>query len=70
MQPEPFGYQEAVALQQARLLLVRLADHRQTPRIPRDVRAEARAVLRWLPSVDRLQRITHAARKREEFADM
>jgi hypothetical protein len=49
--------QEAAALAQAQALLVRLADFRQTPRIPRPIRAEARALLRWMPSAERLARL-------------
>jgi len=42
--------QEFAAIVNARLLLQRLCDPQLTPRIPRDVRAEARALLRWLPA--------------------
>lgn len=51
---KPLGYQEAAALLQARLLLGRIADHRQTKRVPRPIRAEARALLRVLPTRERL----------------
>jgi hypothetical protein len=55
---EPLRYQEAAAMHQARLLLARLADHRQTRRIPGPIRAEARALLRVMPSRERLRSIT------------
>jgi hypothetical protein len=55
--PEPLRYQEAAALAQARALLVRLSDFHQTPRIPRPIRAEARALLRWLPTAERLRSV-------------
>jgi hypothetical protein len=51
---EGLRYQEAAAMAQARALLVRLADFRQTQRIPGPIRAEARALLRWMPSTQRL----------------
>lgn len=51
---EPLRYQEAAALLQARLLLGRIADHRQTKRVPGPIRAEARALLRTLPTRERL----------------
>lgn len=47
--------QEVAAVLQARVLLQRLADHRLTPRVPREVRAEARALLRWFPRPERLR---------------
>lgn len=56
---EPTRYetsvQEVAAVLQARTLLIRLSDHQLTPRIPRDVRAEARALLRWFPRAERLR---------------
>jgi len=55
--PEGLRYQEAAALVQARALLVRLSDFHQTKRIPRPIRAEARALLRWLPTAERLRNI-------------
>jgi len=55
---EPLRYQEAAAMAQARALLVRLSDFRQTQRIPRPIRAEARALLRWMPTAERLRSIT------------
>jgi hypothetical protein len=42
--------QEFAAIVNARLLLQRLVDPQLTPRVPRDIRAEARALLRWLPA--------------------
>lgn len=47
--------QEIAAVLQARDLLERLADFRKTRRIPSDVRAEARALLRWYPRPERLR---------------
>jgi hypothetical protein len=55
---EPLRYQEAAAMAQARALLVRLSDFRQTARIPRSIRAEARALLRWMPTAERLRSAT------------
>lgn len=55
---QPLRYQEVAAIRQARLLLVRLADHRRTARIPRPIRAEALALLRTMPTAERLQRLT------------
>lgn len=47
----PFGTEErqAEAVLATRGFLARLIDHRQTPRTPRPVRAEARALLKWFP---------------------
>ena len=53
--------QEVAAVLQARTLLLRLSDHQLTPRIPRDVRAEARALLRWFPSAERLRPVLEGA---------
>lgn len=61
--PDPWGsltefdrsIQEIAAVLQARDLLERLADFRKTRRIPSDVRAEARALLRWYPRPERLR---------------
>lgn len=47
--------QEVAAVLQARVLLQKLADHRLTPRVPREIRAEARALLRWFPRPERLR---------------
>lgn len=47
--------QEFAAIVNARLLLQRLSDPRLTPRVPRDVRAEARSLLRWLPRPEALR---------------
>jgi hypothetical protein len=55
---EGLRYQEAAAMAQARALLVRLSDFHQTPRIPRPIRAEARALLRWMPTAERLRSVT------------
>ena len=41
--------------------LLRVADHRQTPRVPGDVRGEARALLRHYPLPDRLRPILEQA---------
>jgi hypothetical protein len=46
------------AIRQARQLLVRLADHRQTSRVPGPIRAEARALLRMMPTAERLRLAT------------
>jgi hypothetical protein len=48
--------QEFAAIVNARLLLQRLGDPQLTPRIPREVRAEARALLRWLPRREMLRK--------------
>lgn len=62
---EPTRYetsvQEVAAVLQARTLLLRLSDHRLTPRIPREVRAEARALLRWFPGAERLRPVLEGA---------
>lgn len=55
MTPYETGLQEIAAIVQARVLLQRLSDHRLTPRIPREVRAEARALLRWFPRPEALR---------------
>jgi hypothetical protein len=55
---EPLRYQEAAAVRQARRFLLRLADHRQTRRIPRPIRAEALALLRTMPTEKRLRGLT------------
>jgi len=57
MEPTPYetNVQEVAAVLQARVLLHRLSDHRLTPRIPREIRAEARALLRWFPRPERLR---------------
>lgn len=46
--------QEAVALLQAKDLLQALTNAKVTPRITRDLRAQARAALRWYPENRRL----------------
>ena len=53
--------QEVAAVLQARTLLLRLSDHQLTPRIPREVRAEARALLRWFPRAERLRPVLEGA---------
>lgn len=53
--PWEVNVQEVAAVLQARVLLQRLADHHLTPRVPREVRAEARALLRWFPRPERLR---------------
>lgn len=53
--PHETSIQEVAAVLQARTLLLRLSDHQMTPRIPREVRAEARALLRWFPRPERLR---------------
>lgn len=53
--PYETSVQEVAAILQARVLLHRLSDHRLTPRIPREIRAEARALLRWFPRAERLR---------------
>jgi hypothetical protein len=57
MDPTPYetSIQEVAAVLQARTLLLRLSDHRLTPRVPREIRAEARALLRWFPPAGRLR---------------
>jgi hypothetical protein len=52
--PEGLGVQEYAAMANARTLLQRLSDPRLTPRIPREIRREAMALLRWFPKRDRL----------------
>jgi hypothetical protein len=47
--------QEFAALVSARLLLQRLSDPRLTPRVPLEVRSEARALLRWMPRPEELR---------------
>jgi hypothetical protein len=47
--------QEFAAIINARLLLQRLSDPRLTPRVSRDVRVEARSLLRWLPRPEALR---------------
>lgn len=65
---EGLSYQEAAAMQQARAFLIRLGDHRQIRRIPREVRAEARALVRGLPPVERLRHITPHPLKSQEIS--
>ena len=47
--------QELAAVLNARSLLLRLCDHRLTPRVPGAVRSEARALMRWFPSPGRIR---------------
>lgn len=47
--------QQVSAVLETRCLLQRIADPKQTPRVPRSVRAEARALLRWFPPPDVLR---------------
>jgi hypothetical protein len=49
------------AVLQARTLLLRLSDHQLTPRISRDLRAEARTLLRWFPRTERLRPVQEGA---------
>lgn len=42
-------HKEAIALLQAKDLLQALANAKRTPRITRDLRAQARAALMWYP---------------------
>lgn len=39
----------------ARMLLARLIDPELTPRVPRAIRSEARALLRWFPQAEQLR---------------
>jgi hypothetical protein len=41
--------------------LLRLTNHKETPRIPREVRREARALLRHYPVADELREILEQA---------
>jgi len=59
--PYETSVQEVAAVLQARHLLMRLSDHQLTPRIPREVRAEARALLRWFPRAERLRPVLEGA---------
>ena len=63
MEPNRYetSIQEVAAVLQARTLLLRLSDHQLTPRIPREVRAEARALLRWFPRAERLRPVLEGA---------
>lgn len=47
--------QQVSAVLNARELLVRLSDSKQTPRVPRAVRAEAKALLRSFPAAQVLR---------------
>lgn len=47
--------QQLASIINARHLLMRLVDHTQTPRVPRPIRAEARALLRRFPRADTLR---------------
>lgn len=49
------GLQQVSAVLNARELLVRLSDSRLTPRVPREIRSEARALLRNFPISQRLR---------------
>lgn len=55
MTPYETGIQEIAAVLQTRTLLQRLSDHQLTPRIPREIRSEARALLRWFPRAEQLR---------------
>lgn len=59
-QPEALGWppgalQEVSAVIEARAFLARVCDPRQTPRVSRAVRSEARALLRRYPPASRLR---------------
>ena len=58
MSEQRLDEQEFAAIVNARLLLQRLTDPQLTPRVPRYVRAEARALLRWLPRPEVLREKT------------
>lgn len=51
----PGALQEVSAVIEARAFLARVCDPRQTPRVSRAVRTEARALLRRYPSEGRLR---------------
>jgi hypothetical protein len=53
--------ERANAIQQARRFLLQLMDPRETPRIPRAVRMEARARLKHFPTDLDLERLADAA---------
>ena len=53
--------QQVSAVVATRDFLLRLTDHRLTPRVPGDVRGEARALLRHYPLPDRLRPILEQA---------
>lgn len=53
--PDPATLQQVAALLEARELIRRLAQPALTPRVPRPIRFEARAILRRLPSPEVLQ---------------
>lgn len=61
MQPQRFTVpistkrQQIAAIVASRDLLLRLCDHRQTPRVPGEIRKEARALLRHFPVADALR---------------
>lgn len=53
----PTKLQQQAAMLTVRDLLVRLSDPKQIRRIPRDVRREARTLLRQFPSTETLRRM-------------
>jgi hypothetical protein len=66
-QPEVFGWppgalQEISAVLEARAFLARVCDPRQTPRVSRAVRGEARALLRRYPPVERLRPVLQGSK--------
>jgi len=48
-------HQQVAAIVATRDYLLRLMDTKETPRIPREVRREARALLRHFPPADQLR---------------
>lgn len=64
--PDPARLQQVAAVLEARELLRRLVHPSLTPRVPRPIRFEARAILRRLPSAEVLRSALEGASLQDE----